>query len=120
MPYAMYAQIHARASLRAATVAVAEYSLLYSVLMAIGATVSVRNLRRAWYEIDEPDRNRTWLAVIRQCILAAIMAIGLVVDLALGPAWTGCIYATIFFFMRIARSRFGRAPSATKLRIAAR
>jgi uncharacterized membrane protein len=120
MPYAMYAQIHATASLQAATAAVAEYSLLYSVLMAIGATVNVRNLRRAWYDMNEPDRNRTWLAVIRQCILAAVMAIGLVVDLTVGPTWSGYIYVTIVLFMRIARSRFGRAPSAAKLRIAIR
>jgi uncharacterized membrane protein len=120
MPYAMYAQIHDTASLRAATAAVAEYSLLYSVLMAIGATVNVRNLRRAWYDFAEPERDRTWLAVIRQTILAAVMAIGLVVDLTLGPTWTGYTYVTIFLLMRIARSRFGRAPSAAKLRIVSR
>ena len=119
MPYAMYAETHHVSTLESARTAVAEYTGLYALLMAIAAAVTLRNLRRGWYAADDEDRRRTWTGLVRRCTIAITMTVAVAIDLTAGPAAAGFALVSLFVVIRVARLVFPNPPSARTLRIAA-
>jgi uncharacterized membrane protein len=116
MPYALYSISHQQQTLEDARAAVAAYSALFAALMAIGGVIGFRNLRRGWWAMDTLERQKSWIAFLRRCTLTAIMSVGLIVDLAIGPAQASIPFFTIPFLLRLA-TWLGKAPPPKLLRI---
>ncbi len=110
-PYAMYGITHTFASEAAARAALVQYAGLYAAIMAIAAGLTLRSMRRGWHYTTAADRDVLWTATLRRAVLAIEMATALVLDLAFGPAIAGCFLFTIPIAIRVARARFGHAPS---------
>jgi uncharacterized membrane protein len=119
MPYAMYSITHEEESLAAARSALAEYSSLFAAIMALASVLTLRNLRRGWWTLDDEERDITWMAFARRCTLCVIMTIGLAVDLTLGPSASGIPFFAIFPAMMLIRMRFSKAPTTDRLRLRA-
>jgi uncharacterized membrane protein len=120
MPFAMYAITHIdeKTGYDSSREALAEYTVLYATMMTLASVLYIRNLRRGWWTLDDVDRKKTWASFVRGCVVFAVMAAAFVVDIAFGPVYCSLVFFAIFPAMAFARRRFGRVPSAEKLRVA--
>jgi len=117
MPYALYAITHDNDRLSHARAAVGTYTALYAIMTALAAILSMRNLRRGFYFVRGRERDRVWLAFLRQCTLCFMMSLALTVDLTFGPNWSIFVFMGMFAAVRAIRFLFPRAPTATALRL---
>ncbi|MBD5653989.1 MAG: hypothetical protein IAI50_02270 [Candidatus Eremiobacteraeota bacterium] len=117
MPYALYSVSHETESAAQARTAVAEYAILFAAMMGLAALLSLRNLRRGWWHIDEEDRDLLWLAVARRTMLCTLMLCAVPVDLMYGPAIGSIPFLFIFIGLRVVRMRFSHAPRPALLRL---
>ena len=117
IPYAMDAATHAVGSGVAARAALARYTALYCLTTAVAAALNLRNLRRGWTYGDAAEHDRVWRALLRQSVVSALMGGASIIDVGFGPAPGSISLVTIPVAIRLARIRFGRTPSANKLRI---
>ena len=109
MPYAMYAT-HIAASLAAARSALLEYVIIYAATSAVAAFITWRNLRRGWPYVDAIERDSIWLSFLRRSIVCVFMIVGATIDYFFGPTPGGLSLLLIIVALRIARTRYGRAP----------
>jgi uncharacterized membrane protein len=117
MPYAMYSLTHQSQKLEGPQAAVAEYALLFALLMALAAVLTLRNLRRGWWHFDAEERDFTWNALLRRCVLCVVMIVGFAVDLVVGPIASSLALSCIPFIIAAVRMRFSHAPGSAALRI---
>jgi uncharacterized membrane protein len=118
MPYAMYSVSHATESLASARTAVAAYALIFALLMGLAAVLTLRNLRRGWWDLDDEGRGFTWIAFLRRCVVFALMMLGFATDLVFGPAQSSIPFCCLFIANLVIRIRFKKAPTAAAFRIA--
>jgi uncharacterized membrane protein len=116
MPYALYSISHEQQTIEDARAAVAAYSGLFALLMAIAATIGFRNLRRGWWSMDTDERQKSWIAIMRRCALLCAMTVGLIVDLAVGPAQASIPFFFIPLWIRLF-VWLGKKPPSKLLRI---
>ena len=117
MPFAMYSLSHQHQSIAAARAAVAEYALLFTILMLIGAIMTLRSLRRGWYFLNPSERDFSWRAFVRRVSLAFVLGIACAIDLIFGPVLSTFAFPFMGIVPRIVRLVFHRAPSPQRLRI---
>jgi uncharacterized membrane protein len=118
MPFAMFSITHERESLAAARAAVAEYAIILSVVLLLGATMTLRNLRRGWYLQSEEDRQFAWHAFVRRLALGVVVAITCAIDLVFGPVASSLGFVTLVVVPRLSRTLFRHPPAPASLRIA--
>jgi len=114
VPFAMY-QLSHNASADSARSALFGYLILYTLMTALAATLALRNLRRGYFFLTEEERNFAWVVFLRQAVLSAMMAGGLVLNYYFGASIGGFFLFLIIPAIRVARTRFKRAPSAQRL-----
>jgi uncharacterized membrane protein len=117
MPFAMYSLSRETASIGAARAAIAEYTVLFATLLLIGAFVTIRNLRRAWYVMSIEDRTFAWLAVVRRSALASVLVLVLIIDVLVGPTQSSFVFPLMAVVQLIIRRVVRRPPPSTRLRI---
>ncbi len=117
MPYAMYSVSHQTATFEDARAAVAEYAILFAMLMAIAAFIGIRNLRRGWWYLDDDERRTNWVACVRRCFLCGVMAAATGVDLIFGPTISTIPFLTIPIGLRLIRVFVKRTPTTAALRV---
>ena len=117
MPYAMYSVSHETATLDDARAALAEYAILFAMLMAIAAFVGIRNLRRGWWFLDDDERFSNWIAFLRRCFLCALMTAATGVDVLFGPTASTIAFLAIPIGLRLIRMLVKKMPSAGALRV---
>jgi uncharacterized membrane protein len=118
MPYALYSISHQQQTLEDARAAVAAYSGLFAMLMVIAGIIGFRNLRRGWWSMDADERQKSWVAILRRCALASAMAVGLIVDLTVGPTQASIPFVIIPLWIRLF-VWLGKEPPSKLLRIEA-
>jgi uncharacterized membrane protein len=117
MPFALYSLSHETESLAAARTAIAEYTILFATLLLLGATMVLRNLRRAWYVMSVEDRTFAWVAFVRRSGLALVLLLVLVIDVLVGPTQSSFIFPLMAVVQWVVRRVVRRAPTSTRLRI---
>jgi uncharacterized membrane protein len=109
MPYAMYSTAHAE-SLASARAGVAEYAILFASMMGLAAILTLRNLRRGWWALEDRERALTWRAFLRQCVMSAMMALGAAIDVTIGPTSASLAFFGIFVVVPLVRLSFKEPP----------
>ena len=117
MPYALYSISHQQATLEDARAAVGAYAALFAVLMAIAATIGIRNLRRGWWMTDADERQRSWTAFLRRSALSVTMTVALIVDVLFGPTLSSIVFCTIPLSIRITAVMGKKALPVKALRL---
>jgi uncharacterized membrane protein len=117
MPFAMYSLSHQTQSLEAARTAIAEYAILFAILLLIGAILTLRNLRRGWYVMGADDRDFAWIAFVRRVSLACVLSLALGLDVFVGPIQSSASFVLMAVAPAIVRLRVRHAPQAARLRI---
>lgn len=118
-PYAMYSMTRGRESAVTTRAAIAEYAILFALMMGFAAVVTLRNLRRGWWTLDAEDRALNWTRFVRMCVLCVMMGFAVAIDLTLGPTASAFVFLSIIVAIRIVRLRAKEPPSASALRIEA-
>jgi uncharacterized membrane protein len=116
MPYALYAISQQQATEEDARAAVGAYAALFAVLMAIAATIGIRNLRRGWWAMDGDERRASWIAFLRRAVLSVTMTIALIIDVLFGPTLSSIVFFTIPLSIRLAVI-MGKTPPVKTLRL---
>jgi uncharacterized membrane protein len=117
LPYAMYSITRTQASLAAARAAIAEYAILFGLMMIVAAVLNFRNLRRGWWTFEGDERDISWIAFVRECALCVMMALAATIDLTVGPTAGSIVFIGIIAVTSLIRIRVKRAPNAAALRI---
>jgi hypothetical protein len=85
--------------------------------MILGATLTVRNLRRGWYYLNAGERDFTWTGFVRRVAIAGVMALGCGIHLVLGPIQSSFVLIRIPIVLQLVRLIVRHAPSAARLHI---
>lgn len=117
LPYAMYSITRSQDDLAAVRAAIAEYAILFSLMMFVAAALTLRNLRRGWWVLDDKERDLTWFALVRRSVLCAMMLLAVTIDLTVGPTASSFVFLSIIVAISLVRITVKRAPSAAALRI---
>ncbi len=95
------------------------YFALYATMTALSPIATVRTIRRGYFYLQPDERDFTWLTLLRQIVLCAMMTAALGINAFAGPARAGLFLFLLLVAFRLARRLFPCAPSAERLRIRA-
>ncbi len=103
MPYALYWMVHRQPSLESARLAVAQYAVVFALLLLFAAAIMFRNLRRGWHMTDERERRQQWYSLLRRAVMGVVILSALVVDLTIGPFQSSFVFMILSVAPRIVK-----------------